>query len=187
MKERILSSACSNLHQALHEELPFKIAIESTRLLQLSNLFEYGTSEYGFDLLAFLDIKWVGISEMSFASRFTNLVSAIYRSTSVLVLQDQHDASSNTGARPDISIFCNNAICVKMEFKADAALLPIAKEELVSKFSAEASWLFPMNDRTMVGFVGAPFLLEMYLITYVMSSRSFVISNLVIDAFKLCR
>ena len=139
---------------------------------------------------------------MSFASRFTNLVSAIYRSTSVLVLQDQHDSSSNTGARPDISIFCNNAICVKMEFKADAALLPVAKEELVSQFSAEASGLFPMNDRTKVGFVGAPSLVEMYLITYVMSSRSYVIGDavrsyriddvaervlLVIDAFKLCR
>ena len=199
MKERVLSSACPDLLQALHEELPFIIAVESARHLQYSNRFEFGTSEYGFDLLAFLDFKRVGTSVTSFASVFYNLVSAIYHSTNILIL---NDASSGAGICCDISVLCNDALCVKMEFKADATEQPHEKEELVRNFSAEAGELFPMNGRTMVGLIATPTVVEMFLITYIMSSTSYVIGNavrtyrmddvaervlLAIDAFKLCR
>jgi hypothetical protein len=164
--------------------------------------FVYESAEYENSLVHFLDYQFIGFSEASFVAVCSSLINVIVRCLMVVVYQDQHDSSSRARLCPDISIFMNRALCLKIEFKASQGLMADAKNDLVDKFNDKAFSLFPRNGLAIAGFIGCPARIELYFITFDSSSQKFVTGNhvkvydmyslssrvnLVMDVFKLCR
>lgn len=202
MRERITSNKYTSLEQAFDDYLPFAIAVTSPQYLQLSRHFELASAEYESSLASFLDFQSIGTDEACYVAIYRNLVNVIVHSTTVIAYQDQHDNSSRARLRPDISLFMNNALCVKMEFKASQEMLEVARQELVNKFHPSAYRVFPLENWTVVGLIGCPTLAELHFFSYNANTSSYVAGNprrvydmtslrdrasLVIDAFKLCR
>lgn len=169
---------------------------------QGSNVFAHEISEYGSSLATFLEYQFLGDSEASFVSICGNALNAVHKSTGMQVFQDQHDASSRANFCSDISCFKNSALCLKTEWKATELLLVDARDSLVSKFHKKAIMVFPRRDRCIVGLVGCPSRIEMYIITYDTTTKKFDHGNpvstylmslvphrirFVVDLFKVCR
>jgi hypothetical protein len=91
---------------------------------------------------------------------------------------------------------------LKTEWKAHDDLLSEAKQSLVNKFHDKAIMVFPRRDRRIVGLIGCPRRVELFVITFDPSTNTFITGTavkvylmaelrarieFVVDLFKVCR
>eukprot|EP01040_Poterioochromonas_malhamensis_P003281 gene3281-3498_t len=157
--DKLLNSCptISDLADALTEFLPFKIPILPSHALyeeKYPSVFEIGSSECEVE-----DHNWQKILKTFIPS--------------LIVYADQHDSSSLTYRRPNITMMHRDAIVLKVESRLEETDLSKAEAELISKFQGNAYHLFPYPSYSIIGIVTSSTVAKIFRITYDPQSNTY--------------
>lgn len=166
MSDRIRQNGVANLQTALGEGLPFRIAITDRDWCErYPNVFEFGTSDYGFATEMWLSRLFEFSSEAVVSALDQLWITILQFCVGALTTYvNQHDPSSRVRIRPDTTILCQRALCLKAEAKLLATSMGEAEDQLRDSFFPGAGGCFPTNGQCAVGVVTSSTAATMYII-----------------------
>jgi hypothetical protein len=203
MRAVLRANLCADLNLALVEDLPFRIPVMDSRLVQqYPDVFEWSDSNIDLAVRSFLEYTKVGHSEASTVVIDGHWLKALLRCISGMdILHNEHDGSSLQSKRYDASVQIFDALALRGEVKLGVSDLMVAFEELTSQFHKDAYKVFPTGCSTIVGVASCTDRIHLHLITHDPGTgeysaqlyRAYDVSgtpgrvDFLIDLMKVCR
>jgi hypothetical protein len=170
--DALAAHRCPELSTALNSPLQFRIPTVNKELVsRYGDTFQLADSEYKY----VLEEKMRGVSVGGGDSETTVVIDnggwlkliILSFSGGIVTYFNDKDASSVVRLRPEVVLYRNGAMFMKIEQKASQHDLMIAREELVDKLSNDACRVFPRGAGSMIGLASAGKLIDLVAITHV--------------------
>jgi hypothetical protein len=168
MRAVLRANLCADLNLALVEDLPFRIPVMDSQLVQqYPDVFEWSDSNIDLAVRSFLEYTKVGHSEASTVVIDGHWLKALLRCISGMdILYNEHGGSSLQSKRYDASVQIFDALALRGEVKVGVSDLMVAFKELASQFHKDAYKVFPTGCSTIVGVASCTDRIHMHLITH---------------------
>jgi hypothetical protein len=168
MRAVLRANRCADLNVALVEDLPFRIPVMDSQLVQqYPGVFEWSDSNVDLAVRSFLEYTKVGHSEAATVVIDGHWLKALLRCISGMdILYNEHGGSSLQSKRYDASVQIFDALALRGEVKLVVSDLMVAFEELTSQFHKDAYKVFPAGCSTIVGVASCTDRIHMHLITH---------------------
>jgi len=203
VKELLTSHSVTDFRDCILDELPFKIPVDFSIILEkFPAIFEAGSWKGTPALIAYICKDTVGDSEQTVISRDDSWMCIIEAAVSgISTYRDKNHSSSRPYLRPDATVCRNMALVLKYEAKYLNDELATAEKELTEKFSPDASSVFPQGCNFVIGITSSIKFTIIHSITYNAQAHTFETSTLrihdvsgmdgrvdfIVDVFKLLR
>jgi len=164
----------------------FLIASTNQELVrQYPNIFEFGKAEYNLGIDSFISHDELGEGEGAAAGLDREWLLSFQNCVGAVICYDQHDSSSRTRLRPQVTVLCNGAIVLKVLSKGREIDMLAARAELTEKFHTTASDQFPTPYFSIFGVVTCPSKIEIYMLSFDRRTNTFTSSLLPQGTFNV--